>query len=71
MAVHHVDVNEVGAAALRRRDRLAERGEVGRQDGRGDLHGHRLTSIEIGSPGAISKPACGFWRSTTPAATPG
>ena len=71
VAVHDVDVNEVGAAALRRGDGAAERGEVGRQDGWGNLDRHRLTSIEIGSPGAIWKPACGFWRSTTPAATPG
>ena len=27
---------------------------------------HRLTSSEIGSPGAIWKPACGFCRSTIP-----
>ena len=32
---------------------------------------HRLTSSEIGSPGAIWKPACGFWRRTMPAGTPG
>ena len=53
MAVHHVDVNEIGAAALDRRDRVAERREVGGEDRRRDLHAHRLTSIEIGSPGAI------------------
>ena len=53
MAVHHVDVDEVGAAALDGRDRLAEGREVGREDRRRDLHAHRLTSIEIGSPGAI------------------
>ena len=50
---------------------VAERGEVGREDRRRDLHAHRLTSSEIGSPGAIWKPACGLWRRTMPAATPG
>ena len=37
MAVHDVDMNEVGAAALRRGDGVAERGEVGRQDRWGNL----------------------------------
>ena len=71
VAVHHVDVNQVGAAALDGRDRVAERREIGGEDRRRDLHAHRLTSSEIGSPGAIWKPACGLWRSTMPAATPG
>ena len=34
------------------------------------LH-QRLTSSEIGSPGAIWNPPCGLWRSTMPAGTPG
>ena len=71
MAVHDVDVNQIGAAALDRGDRVAERGEIGRQDRRRDQHAHRLTSSEIGSPGPIWKPACGLWRMTMPAATPG
>ena len=71
VAVHHVDVNQIGAAALDRGDRVAERGEVGREDRRRDEHAHRLTSSEIGSPGPIWKPACGLWRRTMPAATPG
>ena len=36
VAVHDVDVNQVGAAALHGGDRLAERGEVGREDRRRD-----------------------------------
>ena len=32
MAVHDVDVDQVGAAALDRGDRVAERGEVGGED---------------------------------------
>ena len=62
MAVHDVDVNQVGPAALNGRDLRAEDREIGRQDRRRDPHGHRLTSSEIGSPGAIWKPACGFCR---------
>ena len=59
VAVHDVDVNQVGAAALDGRDRVAEGREVGREDRRRDQHAHRLTSIEIGSPGADleSRPA--------------
>ena len=53
MAVHHVDMNQVGAAALDGSNRVAEGGEVGREDRRRNLHGHWLTSTEIGSPGAI------------------
>ena len=52
MTVHHVDVNQVGAASLGCRDRVAEGGEVGGEDRRRDEDAHRLTSIEIGSPGA-------------------
>ena len=71
MAVHDVDVDEIGAAALHLRDGLAKRREVGSEDGRSDLNLHLLTSIEIGSPGAIWNPPCGLCRSTMPAATPG
>ena len=53
VSVHHVDVNEIGAAAFGGSHRLTERGEIGGEDRRSDLHGHRLTSIEIGSPGPI------------------
>ena len=53
MAVHHVDMNQVGAAAFDGGNRVAKGGEVGREDRRRNLHGHRLTSTEIGSPGAI------------------
>jgi len=53
MAVHDVDVDQIGAAALGRADRVAKRGKVGCQDRGGDEHAHRLTSREIGSPGPI------------------
>jgi hypothetical protein len=53
MAVHDVHVNEVGAAALDRANRVSERREIGREDRRSDEHAHRLTSSEIGSPGPI------------------
>ena len=71
VAVHHVDVYEIGAAALGRGDRVAQGREIGRQNRGGDEHAHRLTSMEIGSPGPIWKPACGLCRMTMPAATPG
>ena len=48
---------------------LGEGGEVG--SCHSSYHSYRLTSREIGSPGAIWKPPCGFWRSTIPAGTPG
>ena len=53
VSVHHIDVNEIGAAAFGSSHRLTERGEIGGKDRRSDLHGHRLTSIEIGSSGPI------------------
>ena len=71
MAVHDVDVDQVGPASLYRCNPRPQRGEIGRQDGRGNPHLHRLTSSEIGSPGAIWNPACGPCRSTTPEGTPG
>ena len=69
--VHDVDVDQVGAAALDGGDRVAERREIRGQNRRRDEDAHRLTSSEIGSPGAIWNPACGFWRSTMPAGMPG
>ena len=71
MAVHDVDVNQVGAARFDRGDCVAEPREVGGQDRRRDQHAHRLTSSEIGSPGAIWNPACGLWRMTMPAGNAG
>ena len=53
MTVHHVDVDQIGAAAFDGGNRLAERRKVGRQNRRRDEDAHRLTSSEIGSPGAI------------------
>ena len=53
MAVHDVDMNLVGAAPFCRGDRVAQGGEVRRENGRGDPDRHRLTSSEIDSPGAI------------------
>ena len=56
VAVHHVHVNQIGTAAFGGRDGLAEHGKVGRQNRGRDEHAHRLTSREIGSPGAIRNP---------------
>ena len=66
MAVHDVDVNQVRAATFDRRDLLAERGEIGGQNRRGDLDrsAQRLTSSEIGSEAATRKPPCGCCRTT-------
>ena len=71
VAVHHVDVNQIGAAALDGGDRVAERREVGGQDRRArsarspaDLERDRLAGRDL-------EAACGLWRSTMPAATPG
>ena len=50
MAVHDVDVNEIGAAAFNQRDVMPERGEVGGENRRGDLNHYRLTSMEMASP---------------------
>src|SRR5262245_6831500 len=71
MAVHHVHVDEIGTAALHRSNLCSEDAEIRRQNRWRDAHGHRLTSSEIGSPGAIWNPAWGFWRRTMPAGTPG
>ena len=71
MPVHHVHVNEVGAASLGGGDRLAQQGEVGGQERRGDEDAHRLTSMEMASPALIWKPAAGDCRSTMPGGTPG
>ena len=52
VAVHHVHVNQIGAAALDGGDVAPERGEVGGQNRRRDLHGHsahRLTSSDTAS----------------------
>src|SRR4029450_11738722 len=69
--IHDVDVDEVSPPTFRGRDLLAKDREVRREDGWSDAHRHRLTSGEMGSPGAIWNPACGFCRRTMPAGTPG
>ena len=53
VAVHDVDMNLVGAAPFRRGDRVAQNGEIRRENGGRDPDRHRLTSSEIDSPGAI------------------
>ena len=53
MAVHDVDVNEIGTAPLGGGHGLAERGKISSQNRGGDADAHRLTSSEIGSPGEI------------------
>jgi hypothetical protein len=54
MAIHHVHVDQIRAAALRGRHRVAECGEIRRQQRRRDLESpcclhQRLTSREMGS----------------------
>jgi hypothetical protein len=39
LAVHHVDMDPVGARGIDRADLLAQLGEVGGQDGGGDTDG--------------------------------
>jgi hypothetical protein len=71
VAVHYVEVHEIGTPSLGGGDLLTEPGEV-RGENRGRKpSGHRLTSSEMGSPGAIWNPPGGLWRMTTPAGTPG
>ena len=52
-AIHHVDVNQIRSTTFDRGNFVGEVSEVGRKDGGGDPEAHRLTSREIGSPGAI------------------
>ena len=49
MAVHHVNVDYLGAGRLDERDLLAEHAEVGREDRRRHLReaAHTSTSIEV------------------------
>ena len=77
MAVHDVDVEEVGAARLGERDRAREVEQVGGEDRRRDLH--RRTSAIRSPPATTSEitsrrrsrwPGSGYWRSTTPGAAP-
>jgi hypothetical protein len=51
VTVHHIDVNEIRAAALHGGDVAGQMGEIRRQDGRRQAHAHRLTSNEMASPG--------------------
>src|SRR6185436_1242269 len=73
MAVHHIDVNEIRAAAFDGDDLFPERREIGRQNRRCDLDRtvQRLTSSEMGSEAATRKPPCGCCRTTVSAGTPG
>ena len=67
VAVHHVDVDPVGAGALDRRDLVGEAAEVGRQDRRRD-HDACRRAHELRSSRAAKKPSvswrCGQQRST-------
>ena len=49
--VHHVDVNQVGAASFDPRDLVGQPREIGREDRRRDAHGHRETSSVMASYG--------------------
>ena len=69
--VHHVDVNQVGAATFGGGDVASERCEVGGENRRRNLdrtRSHRLTSSEIASLASHAKAACrllpddGAWR---------
>ena len=74
VAVHHVDVNEIGPSFFHGRNRGAERRKIGGKNRWGEadrFRAQRLTSSEIGSPAAIWNPADGDCRNTMPAGTPG
>src|SRR6185295_6919885 len=61
VSVHHINVNEIGAAALGGGDVTAQSGEVGGEDGGRDLDvPHGLTSSETVSLGATWNPPTGF-----------
>jgi hypothetical protein len=55
--VHDIHVDQIGAAALGSSDLFTQRREIGCEDGWSDEDAgagvQRLTSMEIGSPGAI------------------
>ena len=72
--VHHVDVNQIGAATFGRGDVASERCEVGGENRRRNLDragSHRLTSSEIASLAPTRKPPAGCCRTTVPGGTPG
>ena len=72
LAVHHVEVQGIGAAGFDGPDGRAHRQRVGGDDRRRDVNRvHRLTSREMASPGATWKPARGLCRSTMFGAMPG
>ncbi len=74
VAVHHVDMDQVGSTAFGGGDGGSEGREVCRQNGRREADrstAQWLISSEIGSPAAIWNPAAGAWRRTMPAGTPG
>ena len=79
VAIHDVDVDQIGAPALDGRDLAAEIQKVRRQNGWRDLYpvcrpdgaiGHWLTSREIESAGPTRKPPAGRCRTTVPGGTP-
>ena len=55
MAVHHVDMDPVGAGGVDRAHLLAQPGEIGGEDRGGDadrlLHGATLTSAQLAGQG--------------------
>ena len=76
VAVHHVDVNEVGAAALGGRDVAAERGEVGGENRGRDQHvgGATRSSAHLERDrvgGRHLEAAGGCCRTTVPGGMPG
>ena len=57
MAVHHIDMDEVGAGRLDRLDFRAQPGKIGRQDRRGDLTGMRASALRDETKCRIPPPA--------------
>lgn len=71
MAVHEVEVEQIGAGGLDLGDLGGQSGEIGRQEGRSESEFHRLTHTEMMSERDSGEPAGGYWRSTIPEASPG
>ena len=72
MAVHDVEVQQVGAAGLDRTHLVSHPREVARQQRRRDADpAHLLTHSPTTAASVTGPPAVGSWRSTVPCETPG
>jgi len=71
MAVHDVEVQEIGAGRLHVFDLFGQARKVRRQQGWRQPDAHRLTHTVMISEPEIGEPADGYWRSTIPGGSPG